>query len=200
MFKILSTAFLLVSLTLLQSPVSHADSPLPENPDKLVTQCGACHGIDGNSKNNTIPSIAGINENYFKYAIEAYKNGNRQSDLMKRFVANLSAEEINQLAKYYGKQTFKINEQTFDEGLAQKGKVLHDKYCAKCHDNNGYVDPYNYGILAGQGIPYLRTAIKEYLDGTRKVNPIMLAKLKRVQNEAGEAGFEQLVNFYASIK
>ena len=156
--------------------------------------------MDGNSNNEAMPSFAGISENYFKYAVEAYKNGNRKSDLMKSFIANLSPEDIDRLAQYYSKQTYKSQAQPYDEGLARKGKVLHEKYCAKCHDNNGYVDANSFGILAGQGIPYLRTAIKEYLEGVRRVNPIMITKLKRVQNQSGDAGFEQLVNFYASVK
>lgn len=200
MFKTLSTTFLVASLSLSLSPASHAESDSPEKLDNLVKQCGACHGMDGNSKSNTIPSFAGINENYFKYTIEAYKNGNRKSDLMKRFADNLSAEDVDQLAKYYVRQTYKISEQTFDENLAQKGRGVHDKYCVKCHGNNGHVDPHNYGILAGQWMPYLQLSIKEYLEGTRKVDPVMVTKLKRVKTEVGDQGIEQLIHFYASIK
>jgi len=199
MNKILSMFLLVTGLAGLPTQAI-CDEPTPDDLDRLVAQCAACHGMDGNSNNNSIPSFAGINENYFKYAIEEYKNGNRNSPLMKNFADNLSPEEIDKLAKYYEKQTYKPIEQPFDQELAQKGKVLHDKYCAKCHDNNGYVDPHNFGILAGQGIPYLKSAIKEYLDGTRKANPIMTIKLRRVQNDAGEAGLDQLVNFYASVK
>jgi sulfide dehydrogenase cytochrome subunit len=200
MFKILSTTFFIPLLTLLLLTICHAEPVSTKVPDKLVEQCGACHGMDGNSNSTAIPSIAGINENYFEFTIEEYKNGNRKSDLMKSLAVNLSADQIGKLANYYAKQTFKPKEQKFDKGLAQKGKELHEKYCAKCHDINDRSDPNNYGLLVGQGIPYLRSAVKEYLDGTRKVNPIMLAKLKRVQNEVGEKGFEQLVNFYASVQ
>ena len=200
MLKILKLSFLTVTLALTLAPAIYAETSIPEDVDNLVKQCGMCHGTDGNSKSKTIPSFGGINENYFKYTMDAYKNGGRQSDMMKRFVGNLSAEDIDKLAKYYTQQTFKISEQEYDEKLAQKGKVLHEKYCAKCHDNNGYVDPHNYGILAGQWMPYLQAAIKEYFEGTRRVNPMMVTKLKKVQNEAGPEGFEQLVHFYASIK
>jgi sulfide dehydrogenase cytochrome subunit len=200
MYKTLYAIILTVFLISLLLPASQAQPATPEDLERLVAQCGSCHGMDGNSNNKAMPSFAGISENYFKYAVESYKNGNRKSDLMKSFVANLSPEEIDALAKYYSRQTYKSQEQPYDEDLAQKGMVLHEKYCAKCHDNNGYVDANSFGILAGQGIPYLRTAIKEYFEGVRRVNPIMITKLKRVQNESGDAGFEQLVNFYASVK
>jgi sulfide dehydrogenase cytochrome subunit len=183
-----------ISFVLLHSPVFAQDL------EALVKQCAMCHGQDGNSKSSTIPSFGGSSEKYFKYAIDAYKNGGRKSDMMKRFVDNLSADDVDKLAEHYSQQTFKPAEQEFDPQLAQKGQELHNTYCAKCHDNNGRVDPHNYGVLAGQWMPYLKLSIKEYLEGTRRVNPMMVKKLKRVQNEVGEEGFEQLVNFYASVK
>lgn len=171
-----------------------------ENTTNHVKQCGICHGKDGNSTINTIPSIAGINPGYFKFSMEAYKNGNRQSAAMKTFADNLSSNDVFELAKYYAEQTYQPTNQQFDEEIVAKGKTIHDKYCAKCHDNNGYPDPYSYGILAGQWKTYLQQVIKEYLDGTRKTNPMMLLKLQRVKNEIGDDGFEQLIDFYASVK
>lgn len=168
--------------------------------ETLVKQCAMCHGQDGNSKSSTIPSFAGSSEKYFKYTMDAYKNGGRKSEMMKRFVAGLTAEDIDKLAAYYVQQPFKAAAQEFDPKLAQQGQAIHNQYCAKCHDNNGKVDPHNYGILSGQWIPYLKLAIKEYLEGTRRVNPMMVIKLKRVLNEVGEQGVEQLIHFYASAK
>ena len=194
------TAIFVMILSALLSPVADAQTNIPENVDKLAKQCGMCHGMEGNSTINTIPSIAGISEDYFRYAMEAYKNGNRKSDVMKNFADGLSEDDIKQLAKYYAQQTYQTADQAIDENLAQKGKAVHDKYCAKCHDNKGYTDQYSYGILAGQWMPYLRQTIKEYLDGSRKTNPMMMIKLKRVKNEIGGEGFEQLLNFYAGAK
>jgi sulfide dehydrogenase cytochrome subunit len=171
-----------------------------EDVETLTKQCAMCHGPDGNSKTSAFPSFGGASEQYFRYTMDAYKNGGRKSDIMKNYVKNLSAEDIDKLAEYYSKQSFEPADQKYDPQLAAQGEKLHNKYCAKCHDNNGKVDPYNYGILGGQWMPYVTLAIKEYLEGTRRVNPMMVKKLKRVQNEVGPEGFEQLVNFYASVK
>lgn len=189
-----------LGLWVLPAQTAHADAVIPESLNKLISQCGACHGMDGNSVINTFPSIAGISENYFTYVIQEYTNGNRKSDVMKNLAAELSVEDIDQLAKYYAKQTYKSRDQAVDENLAQKGQVIHETYCAKCHENNGFPDQYSYGILAGQWMPYLRQAINDYLDGTRKTNPMMLIKLNRVKNEIGDQGFEQLAHFYAGVK
>lgn len=166
----------------------------------LVQPCGMCHGPDGNSTNPTIPSIAGITIEYFKHAMDAYKNDGRKSDMMKNFVHSLTKSDIDKIAAYFNKQQRKHIEQKFDPALAEKGKALHMRYCEKCHENSGQITENNYGVLAGQWMPYLKNAINEYLDNKRKVNPMMIKKLKAMKAAAGEAGINQLVNYYASVK
>jgi len=175
------------------SPSLYADA-VPEP----VAQCKMCHGEDGNSPTSNIPSIAGITKDYFRHVMDAYKNNGRPSEIMKRFVHSLDDNTINQLADFYSRQTFKPSAQTFDQALAQKGKQLHQRYCEKCHENGGRISENNFGILAGQWMDYLRMALQAYQDKTRRVNPMMLTKLQKLQDEAGKDGVEQLLNFYAS--
>lgn len=193
--SMLLTVFLMAIL-----PVVAAGSEPTEETDQLINQCAMCHNKDGNSTINSIPSFAGIDPDYFKYAMEEYKNGNRKSDIMKRFADQTTPEEIDRLASYYARQTYQPAKQEFNKELAEKGKAIHDKYCIKCHENNGYPNQYSYGILGGQWTPYLQLTIKEYLDGSRKTNEMMAIKLNRVKNEIGEQGFEQLLQFYAGAK
>jgi sulfide dehydrogenase cytochrome subunit len=200
MHKYIHVILPLAVLSVLPAQVTYTQTAGPETIDKLTSQCAGCHGTGGNSTIKTIPSIAGISENYFKYVMQEYKNGSRKSAVMNNFAVELSEEDIDRLATYYARQTFKSRNQAFDKDLAKKGKAIHEKYCAKCHDNIRSPDQYSYGILAGQWIPYLRQAIKEYLNGTRKTNPMMKIKLNRVKTEIGDKGFEQLVNFYASVE
>lgn len=190
-----NTGVIVTCLWILMTGPAHATDV-----QDLVKQCAMCHGEDGISKAAAFPSFGGASRKYFKHTMDAYRNGGRKSDLMKQFVMNLSPEDIDKLAEHYAKQQYKPAEQTFDPQLASKGQQLHDTYCAKCHDNNGRPDPHNYGILAGQWMPYLSQVIKEYLEGNRRVNPMMVKKLQRVKAEVGPEGFEQLVHFYASVK
>jgi sulfide dehydrogenase cytochrome subunit len=190
---------LIVAVLLLLSATCLANPDIPDDIEATVKQCAMCHGMDGNSAINTIPSFAGINVNYFKFVMKAYQNGNRPSEVMKTFADQLTDEQIKKLAEYYSTQTFVFHDQPYDKELAAKGKALHKHYCRKCHGDRGIVDPYYYGILGGQWAPYLRNAIKLYREGARKTNPVMVTKLKHVQEQAGEEGFDQLVNYYASI-
>lgn len=166
--------------------------------EQLTEKCAMCHGADGNSPNSGIPSIAGITPEYFKHTMDAYKNNGRQSDLMKNFVHTLTKDDIDKLAGFYSQQTFNPRQQQFDPAMAEKGKQLHNKYCEKCHENAGRISENNYGILAGQWMPYLRQAIQDYLDKKRRVNPMMITKLEKLQQAAGKEGIEQLLNYYAS--
>jgi sulfide dehydrogenase cytochrome subunit len=185
--------FLLCCTTLISALTVHAE-PI----DKTIEKCGMCHGTDGNSPNSTIPSIAAITPEYFIHTMDAYKNNGRQSDMMKNFVHSLSKDDIDKLATYYAKQTFKPRKQEFDPAKAEQGKKLHYKYCEKCHENGGRITENNYGILAGQWVPYLRQAIKDYLDKKRRVNPMMITKLEKLKKAAGDEGVEQLLHYYAS--
>jgi len=166
----------------------------------LVQPCGMCHGPDGNSTNPTIPSIAGLTVEYFKHAMDGYRNDGRKSDMMKNFVHSLTKADIDQIAVYFNKQQRKHIEQKFDPAMAEKGEALHMKYCEKCHENSGRITENNYGVLAGQWMPYLKKAINDYLDDKRKVNQMMIKKLKAMKAAAGEDGIDQLVNYYASVK
>ena len=187
--------FLFICMLLMFSSTAKADDL-----EKLIKQCGMCHGQDGNSPSSTIPSIAGFTSEYFQHTLDAYKNDTRKSELMKSFVHTLNEHQIEEIGNYYQSKAFIPREQSFDSAKAEKGKQLHNKYCEKCHENEGRITDNNYGVLAGQWMPYLTKAIKDYLDGNRRVAPMMVTKLKAMKKEAGDEGIDQLAHYYASVK
>lgn len=63
--------------------------------------CATCHGDRSASPNPIIPPLAGQNEIYLTGALDAYRAGSRQSDLMSRIAHHLTAADIKQLAAYY---------------------------------------------------------------------------------------------------
>jgi len=66
--------------------------------------CAGCHGVDGNSTIGANPRLAGQYESYLYHALRQYKDGRRQSLLMAGMVANLSDEDMRDLAAYYASQ------------------------------------------------------------------------------------------------
>lgn len=74
------------------------------------TTCAGCHGPDGNSLTAMFPKLAGQYEDYLHQALKDYKSGKRKNPIMSGQVANLSDQDMQDLAAFYAKQ----------KGLSQK--------------------------------------------------------------------------------
>ena len=63
--------------------------------------CQTCHGMDGLSKLPDAPNIAGQVESYLVKVLSDFKSGARKNEMMSVVVAQLSADDIRNLAAYY---------------------------------------------------------------------------------------------------
>lgn len=63
--------------------------------------CAACHGGQGISPTPVWPNLAGQKEQYLVAQITAFRDGTRQNAQMAPMVANLTDEDIVNLAAYY---------------------------------------------------------------------------------------------------
>lgn len=63
--------------------------------------CAACHGGEGISPTPIWPNLAGQKEQYLVAQIKAFRDGTRQNAQMAPMVANLSDEDIANLAAFY---------------------------------------------------------------------------------------------------
>lgn len=66
--------------------------------------CASCHGPDGVSPQPNFPIIAGQYQDYIVRALKDYKSGERENPIMKGFVANLSEQDMKDLAAYFYSQ------------------------------------------------------------------------------------------------
>jgi cytochrome c553 len=66
--------------------------------------CAACHGADGNSAAPDFPRIAGQQPDYIVHALTAYKSGTRKDPIMGAMAANLSKQDMEDLAEYFSSQ------------------------------------------------------------------------------------------------
>ncbi|MDX5364181.1 MAG: cytochrome c [Pseudazoarcus pumilus] len=71
----------------------------------LSTTCAACHGPTGMSPAPAFPNIGGQVEEYLYRALLDYKLGNREDPIMSGQVANLSKQDMQDLAAYYASQS-----------------------------------------------------------------------------------------------
>jgi cytochrome c553 len=73
--------------------------------EKKSSVCAACHGKDGNSPTGPdFPRLAGQYEDYLLRALTDYKSGARKNPIMSGQVANLSAQDIADLAAFFADQ------------------------------------------------------------------------------------------------
>ncbi len=76
----------------------------PEAGKVASAVCSACHGADGNSTIPTNPKLAGQYESYLVHALKAYRSGERNNAIMSGFAANLTDQQIADLAAYFSSQ------------------------------------------------------------------------------------------------
>jgi cytochrome c553 len=63
--------------------------------------CSACHGLNGVSVSDAIPNLAGQKAAYLQNQLRALKDGVRKNAVMGAIAAQLSADDIANVAAYY---------------------------------------------------------------------------------------------------
>ncbi len=73
--------------------------------------CVDCHGPDGNVPlDSSYPKIGGQYADYLAHALQAYRKGERDHALMTPQAANLSDQDIADLAAYFGSRPAQIRD------------------------------------------------------------------------------------------
>ncbi|TAM45893.1 MAG: cytochrome c [Gammaproteobacteria bacterium] len=63
--------------------------------------CQACHGMDGIGVTPQFPTLAGQFPDYLVRALSDYKSGQRKNAIMAGFAANLTPQDMEDLASFY---------------------------------------------------------------------------------------------------
>lgn len=139
----------------------------------LSRPCSGCHGKDGNSIKEGVPSLAGLQPEYFIPALKSYLQGKRQgAAIMKNFKLSLSQRDIKQLAAFYAAQ----KRQRSPLGKRLKAADASDELahrCLGCHGDDGNSTHPAMPSLAGQNATYLVKAMQKYRDKKRQ-NKMMM--------------------------
>jgi cytochrome c553 len=132
-----------------------------------IEQCGTCHGEDGNSKLENIPSLAGQPSFFTLNQLILMREGVRKVEAMAPFVKGLTDAEIQALAEHYEKLPPKPSGETIDPALAERGaKVAVQRRCESCHLPS-LAGQQQMPRLAKQRIDYMIHAMKQYLTDSR---------------------------------
>lgn len=143
-------------------------------PREVVTNCGRCHGIDGQGGlHEAFPKLAGQSEAYLLASLDAYAEGARASGMMESIAAALSEDDALEAARYFSRL----------EGLGGAGAVEASSAgaivategvparrvpsCADCHGPGSIPRRAAYPRLAGQHASYLIQQIELFKSGAR---------------------------------
>jgi cytochrome c553 len=134
--------------------------------ERLQT-CAACHGEDGNSKMEKIPSLAGQPEFFVLNQLVLMRENVRQVEQMMTFVKDLKDEEIQGLAQHYSGLKPAPTDETVDPALVKRGAELAQRLrCASCH-GDGLEGREQMPRLARQRIDYMFEAMQAFRDNRR---------------------------------
>jgi cytochrome c553 len=92
----------ILSAAMSASPVIAGGDPQAGKEKSSV--CAGCHGADGNSVIGANPRLAGQYESYLLQALKRYKSGQRKDLLMGNMVAELSLQDMKDLAAWFSSQ------------------------------------------------------------------------------------------------
>ncbi len=135
------------------------DLPIAER----IAQCGGCHGEDGNSRLEKIPSLAGQPAFFIFNQLFLMREGVRKIEAMAPFVKDLKDADIEALADHYSKLEPKLLDEKPDPVLIERGaKVAVVKRCASCHLPT-LAGQQQMPRLAKQRIDYMIDQMRAYL-------------------------------------
>ncbi len=165
------------------------------NIEGLAATCNNCHGFNGVSAGESMPSIAGLPEAYLKNIMMEWKTGKRASANMTRLISGYTDEEIAGLATHFSKLPWVPVAQKTDPALVAKGKEV-TKSCMGCHGQTGKAMMPGAPNLNGQWAKYLELEMLKYQDESFPMPAIMRGAMKALKAEDIAAA----AAYYASQK
>lgn len=76
----------------------------PEAGKAKSVPCQACHGVDGKAITPEYPNLGGQYASYLVKALRDYRDGRRTNVIMAPMAANLTDQDIEDLAAWYASQ------------------------------------------------------------------------------------------------
>jgi len=188
---IIASITILVAASSLSIRVANAADA--QKGEKLSQTCLGCHGAPGLRNPGpvyAIPMVGGQHAEYIVSALKAYKDKTRSHKTMQAQAANLSDQDMADIAAFFSQMEGNSRPSLVNAAEAKMGEKLSAS-CAACHGKIGDGNQTSFPRLAGQYQSYLVQALKDYRSGDRE-NLIMAgqsANLSIVQIEALSAWF-----------
>lgn len=129
--------------------------------------CAGCHGENGISQTENIPSLAGQPDQFLQWQLVFFRSGSRKNEQMQQIVEEINNEDIRNLGAYFAQLTPPKGPEDTDPDLSKKGaQAAAGRRCASCHTDS-YAGTKAVARLAGQREEYLVKALHDYKTSQR---------------------------------
>ncbi len=129
--------------------------------------CSGCHGENGISQTENIPSLAGQPDQFLQWQLVFFRAGSRKNEQMQPIAQEITNEDIRSLGAYFAAMTPPKAAEDKDPDLSKKGaQVAVGRRCASCHTDN-FAGTKAVARLAGQREEYLVKALTDYKSSQR---------------------------------
>lgn len=161
--------------------ISHGASSNPGRISNMVIQrCIDCHGPTGQGSNSQFPKLSGQHADYLVQQMFNFKSGARKSSVMAPQLADLTGDEIIQLARHFSGENL-IPEVTADKAMIEAGRDVFMKgnpergvaACTACHGptaRGGQMLP----RLAGQHADYIELQLRRFIERSRTTDQMLM--------------------------
>ncbi len=167
--------------------------------------CGACHGPGGNSTNPEWPKLAGQHAAFTYNQLKVLKSKERPSPVMNAQAANLSDQDMKDLAAYFATQkptpgvaspaSVKVAEKLYRGGDAARGLPA----CGACHGPQGNGNAAaKYPRIGGQHSKYVATVLRQFRNTAGQQMPAHFQNTMTMSAVAGkltDAEIEALASY-----
>jgi cytochrome c553 len=158
------TALSLLAAAFLIQPLHAADLAAGREKAEL---CSACHGENGVSQLENIPSLAAQPDAFIQWQLVYFRSGTRKNEQMQPVVEPLTNEDIRNLAAYFASLPPPAKKPDDKPDLSAKGaQAAAGRRCASCHGDS-YAGTKGVARIAGQREDYLVKALHDYKTGVR---------------------------------
>jgi cytochrome c553 len=163
--RISLTWMLTVAAFVCGSPAHAADPAAVKEKAEL---CAGCHGENGISQTENIPSLAGQPDQFIQWQLVFFRSGARKNEQMQPIVEQINNEDIRNLGAYFASLAPpKASKPDDNPDLSQKGaQAAVGRRCASCHTDT-FAGTKAVARIAGQREEYLVKALHDYKSGVR---------------------------------
>jgi len=160
--------------------LSGAASVSATDVSEKLTACFACHGPNGQSEVEDVPSIAAQVPAYLLIQLVTFRDKLRVSDAMNEAAKDLSDGDIQSLADALAALPPRtpLPDPVDQAGFERTRALTQQNHCDVCHRSD-FSGQQTVPRLAGQREDYLLKTLRDYKSGARRAyEPIMIEQVQ----------------------